>query len=1254
MVDDFVGRPNLGHLVPLGDAATPSPLDVDGRRGVAFVGNFRHLPNVEAVEHLCAAVLPRLDPALLAEHPVRIIGHGLDERVARVGAFPNVELVGWVEHVEAHLHGARVSVVPLLHGAGVKGKVIQSLLAGTPVVSSSVGVEGLELPSEGVAPVVVAADAHDMAAAVEALLCDDELWRAHRDAGLEWALDHHGRGVVTDAVIAAADHVMADPTPASPVEADGSSRRWRADYERVRDSVREALAALPPEAEVLVASGGDAELLDGSPVPARHFPSDATGVHLGRNPSGAELVELLEHARRRGATHLVVPSTQYWWWHHHPELRDRLAGLPPVDERRECRIVELCPEPTLVHVDPGVQDPEVAGAHLRELLANATTPVVHMPVDEVAAGVGPPLVRQRGVRGRTMVGLGAGPAVAARGEAAVSALRAALDGDARDLHVLAATIDDEHPVHLLAGVDLAAPSQRARITEVVDVAGRVHRHEDPGTGRERPAVSVVIATRDRSGLLDRCLASLEPQVAGREDVELVVVDDGSTDGTAAVVDEWSQRLAVRRSWLPGVGRSAAKNLGVMLARGDAVLLLDDDDRLLDGALDAYLSARAALSPEVAHRTAVLGHTDWAPELLRTPLMHHVTEVGCQFFSYPHLPVGEPLDWRHFWEGRLLVDRGLLVVEGLHDDRVEYSVDVELARRLDRGRPIAVRYEPGARGVMARPVDLESVVRRAHAKGIAQRTIVDLQPGDEELVEYCAGSHTAPELLERVLAEAARTARSAAVDEPGRDLQLSPEVAAAIDAAIRAATDLGFHGMALPELPPLDDAADRVELVRRPPELSVIVPVWSLTEQLATMATETLRRVREVAALGTEIVVVDNGSPVPTDLSAADRVVALTHNRGVGPAWNLGASVAAAPLLCFLNSDCEVTAGWDRALAHGATDGRRIVFPYTDHVDGQGPRSPDQAGTAGWCFMLHRQLFAEIGPFDEGFAPAYFEDTDYWHRAWEMGVDLSPVPAAVVIHERRTTGRHAPELAEVFERNRRRYEAKHGVELDAAPPFYSREVVEYPPSGRHRLARLRPWASTGHDRPRVFGIGLNKTGTSSLHAAVSHLGFSSVHHGPPELRATIEENRDAGRPMLHQVDPTLDAFCDIEAISSGYHELDRDYPGSKFVLTVREPEPWIASRVRHVQRNRVLRERGGYRGDFLQIDVDGWLAERAAHYEAVLEHFAGRPDDLLVLDLCGGQGWERLAPFLGWGRLPERAFPWENRDLDADLVGPERR
>jgi hypothetical protein len=225
----------------------------------------------------------------------------------------------------------------------------------------------------------------------------------------------------------------------------------------------------------------------------------------------------------------------------------------------------------------------------------------------------------------------------------------------------------------------------------------------------------------------------------------------------------------------------------------------------------------------------------------------------------------------------------------------------------------------------------------------------------------------------------------------------------------------------------------------PPVLSVTMPVWSRTADLARMATHAIERVWDVARVPTEVVVIDNGSPHEhPDLRA--RVFRFDDNKGVAMAWNKGISLARAPVIAVLNSDCWVEPGWDEALYEAVTTGRRIAFPYTDHCDGRGFRQPDQAGTAGWCFMLTRSLIDEVGPFDERFSPAYVEDTDYWHRAWELGIELAPVPAARVTHARRTSADRRSEW--LLTGHRYLYGWKHDVEPMRAPPYYHREIIEY--------------------------------------------------------------------------------------------------------------------------------------------------------------------------------------------------------------------
>lgn len=182
------------------------------------------------------------------------------------------------------------------------------------------------------------------------------------------------------------------------------------------------------------------------------------------------------------------------------------------------------------------------------------------------------------------------------------------------------------------------------------------------------------------------------------------------------------------------------------------------------------------------------------------------------------------------------------------------------------------------------------------------------------------------------------------------------------------------------------------------------------------------------------------------------------------------------------------------------------------------------------------------------------------------------------------------------------------------------------------------APTPH-RGRIFGIGLNKTGTISLHEALERLGYRSLHWGGPEVRKKIEAAADDGRPLLDDVDG-YDAYSDILALSERYDILDRQYPGSRFVLTTRPMEDWVESRRAHVLRNQEKAARGEYTGTFLVIEPDVWRAEFVAHHERVAAYFAGR-DDLLTFRIAEGDGWERLCPFLGHPVLDE-PFPHRHK------------
>jgi hypothetical protein len=121
IVNDFTGDPTLARPVPDTEDLELSPVPLAERRGMLFIGNYRHPPNVQAVEYLCRDVLPRVRPDLLARHPVYIIGNGLTETIVEYGReLDDVLMVGWVPSILPYLQRARISLIPLVYGAGVR------------------------------------------------------------------------------------------------------------------------------------------------------------------------------------------------------------------------------------------------------------------------------------------------------------------------------------------------------------------------------------------------------------------------------------------------------------------------------------------------------------------------------------------------------------------------------------------------------------------------------------------------------------------------------------------------------------------------------------------------------------------------------------------------------------------------------------------------------------------------------------------------------------------------------------------------------------------------------------------------------------------------------------------------------------------------------------------------------------------------------------------------------------------------------
>ncbi len=154
------------------------------RDGVCFVGGFRHPPNADGIRWFVDAVWPKV-LAHLPQARLYVVGSHVTPEVRALGGIQGVEVVGYVEDLDAFLDRRRVSVAPLRYGAGAKGKVAGSLARGLPTVCTAIAAEGMGL-SAG-ADVLVADDPDELAGQVLRLLRDDAEWKRLSEAGLAYA-----------------------------------------------------------------------------------------------------------------------------------------------------------------------------------------------------------------------------------------------------------------------------------------------------------------------------------------------------------------------------------------------------------------------------------------------------------------------------------------------------------------------------------------------------------------------------------------------------------------------------------------------------------------------------------------------------------------------------------------------------------------------------------------------------------------------------------------------------------------------------------------------------------------------------------------------------------------------------------------------------------------------------------------------------------------------------------------------------------
>lgn len=242
-----------------------------------------------------------------------------------------------------------------------------------------------------------------------------------------------------------------------------------------------------------------------------------------------------------------------------------------------------------------------------------------------------------------------------------------------------------------------------------------------------PAVSFIIPTFNRADALGECLRHLERQTF--TDFEVIVIDDGSTDGTPEILAESlkASPLKLRAMRQPNNGPAVARNQAIAMAEAAVCIVIGDD---------ILCSSDFCLEHVRFHRenpgleSIGLGLTVWSESLQTvTPFMRWMDQSGAQF-AYRDLIGGVPPDWRHFYTSNLSAKTQLLRENRFHESFAGANwmmEDMELGYRLQAQGLLRISFLPRARAEHVHPTDFRKACRRAYAAGLSARTFDELWP-----------------------------------------------------------------------------------------------------------------------------------------------------------------------------------------------------------------------------------------------------------------------------------------------------------------------------------------------------------------------------------------------------------------------------------------------------------------------------------------------------------------------------------------------
>lgn len=174
--------------------------------------------------------------------------------------------------------------------------------------------------------------------------------------------------------------------------------------------------------------------------------------------------------------------------------------------------------------------------------------------------------------------------------------------------------------------------------------------------------------------------------------------------------------------------------------------------------------------------------------------------------------------------------------------------------------------------------------------------------------------------------------------------------------------------------------------------------------------------------------------------------------------------------------------------------------------------------------------------------------------------------------------------------------------------------------------------------KIIVVGAQRTGTTSLGEALLELGYSVL--GTPAKDEVAQSLLEGDNTIALAEAAKYDALQDLPWVFL-YQDLDKAFPGSKFILLKRKEESWIKSMLTHFGHTDTQMRKWAYGAGTPLGNESMYLERFRLHYQEIQDYFKDRPEDLLEMSLSAGDGWEKLCTFLGQA-VPTKPFPRANK------------